>query len=139
VLLVATIVGRLLVPAAIVVWLATRGEHPARSPLWLLAVAPAASVLTQAFDAPLSIGVTTVVLTVPLLAAALLWAPVDPRPAIGAAVFVAATWLILVAIASYQGLGLPIPITWAGTTIAAALLASLAVVGPLAAVRAFRS
>jgi hypothetical protein len=139
VLLVATIVGRLLLPAVIVVWLAARGEHPARSPLWLLAVAPAASVLTQGFDAPLSIGVTTVALTVPLLIAALLWAPVDPRPAIGAAVLVAASSLILVAVASEdQGQGLPIPFTWTGTAIVAALLTSLAVAGPVAAVRAFR-
>jgi hypothetical protein len=138
VLLVATIVGRLLVPAVIVVWLAARGEHPARSPLWLLAVAPAASVLTQGFDAPLSIGITIVVLTVPLLVAALLWAPVDPRPAIGAAVLVAASSLILVAVAD-QGQGLPIPFTWVDTAIAAALLTSLAVAGPVAAIRAFRS
>jgi hypothetical protein len=134
VLLVATIVGRLLVPAVIVVWLAARGEHPARSPLWLLAVAPAASVLTAGFDPPLSIGVTIVVLTVPLLVVALLWAPVDPRPAIGSAVFLAATSLILVAVGRF----IASPVTWTVMAVAASLLASLAVVGPVAAVRTFR-
>jgi hypothetical protein len=135
--LAATLIGRILVPAVIIVWLAARGEHPARSPLWLLAVAPAAATLTQASDIPLSIGTSVVVLMVPVVVASLVWAAVDPRPAIGVTTFLASTWLILAATAS-DGNGLPIPISWALTTLAATVLACAALVGSAAVARSRR-
>jgi hypothetical protein len=133
-ILAAGLIGRILVPAVIIVWLAARGEHPARSPLWLLAVAPAAATLTQARDIPVSIGTSVVVLMTPVVVASLIWAAVDPRPLIGLTTFLASTWLILAATAS-AGNGLPFPISWLLTTLAAAVLACAALVGSAAVAR----
>jgi hypothetical protein len=136
-LIASTVVARLLLPTMIILWMAARGEHPARSPLWVLTVAPAVSVITQGFDAPLSIGTTVLLLTGPLLVAALRWAPVDARPAIGAAVFLAAVWVVLGAVAAGQTGMLPITFTWPLEVVAALPLFALAMAGPVGARRSF--
>jgi hypothetical protein len=136
--LAAGAVARLIMPAAVLIWLASRGTHPDRSPLWLLPLAPAAAALTGASDAPLSMGLSVVFLSAPLLLGALLLAPLDPRPAIGATLLLFAFWLPLATIVAVDE-----PFAYSATPAvaleAAVLLAILAFSARAAAVRVFRT
>jgi hypothetical protein len=115
-------------PAALIVALARRRSLPGRSPLLLLVPALPYALAMGIVVSPFFLTSTLFVMLVAVSTLALLWLPLDPRPAIAVAVFLVPTIALLIAGAA-ENVWLWVEPSWMWPTIWALICVILAASG----------